>query len=401
MSNFESNVDTAYRRLLSFDPFSKYSGKFNVFRIDEDMDLGCEMEEDDCPRCDFDKIWTTIVGYCSLTKYAIVFVDASKFQGGCHGYVLRAGDNALFMVLSSDYPNSIVHEFGHYFGGLADEYITGNTPRSSAPNCDVSNCPKWSSWYSGCYKDCSKSEYYRPSEKCRMNAGKLGVDQFCPVCYEHLDSLLEGYSLRLPTSDKIYNLHLNYDSGILTLKDITFHRAVPIDASPQPTSGYKISETSSQNNVLYTSVFEPPVTIDYDAFEKDTTYPVGGGSYNLREVDFSVAVPYLSNSASINIYNSENTQEMSIGVSKFETKQLAISTTDCRVGKKCSSNVIGNCKEGLWIVLNKEGKPLQIPVIQDIPSSAEFTPANTGKVDVISICFEPKINVQKTTIEVV
>ena len=61
------------------------------------------------------------------------------------------------------------------------------------------------------------------------------------------------------------------------------------------------------------------------------------------------------------------------------------------------------CEKGLWIILNKEGKPLSAPIIQPlsptltIPSSSI---KSKGKVKVISVCFKPQIKVYSSVFEV-
>lgn len=60
------------------------------------------------------------------------------------------------------------------------------------------------------------------------------------------------------------------------------------------------------------------------------------------------------------------------------------------VGQKNNCSIT-NCEEGLWIITNKEGKPLKTPIVEDIPPlQIEFGPAEVeGKIWTRAICFEP------------
>ena len=57
-------------------------------------------------------------------------------------------------------PTVIVHEFGHVFANLADEYIPANIPFGSK-NCK-SNCENFNG-IGNCFQGCSESDYSRSS----------------------------------------------------------------------------------------------------------------------------------------------------------------------------------------------------------------------------------------------
>jgi len=84
---------------------------------------------------------------------------------------------------------------------------------------------------------------------------------------------------------------------------------------------------------------------------------------------------------------------------------LPLHCNDCGVGTKCSCELDTTCLEGIWIVKNKDGKPLTVPVVTDIPPiKVEFTPDAKGKIDAIAICFRSDqtqfVRVNKTSAEV-
>jgi hypothetical protein len=74
----------------------------------------------------------------------------------------------------------------------------------------------------------------------------------------------------------------------------------------------------------------------------------------------------------------------------------------CHVGKECYSKTIVDCDEGIWIIKNHlNSNSLPTPKVGDIPKDTiEYASTKTGKIDLISICFEPEIKIQKTVIHV-
>lgn len=141
----------------------------------------------------------------------LVFVNSTKY-GGCGGSVGVSSINS-----SSD--EIQIHEFGHSFGALADEYDYGSTSTNcnatSARNVDCSvNFPgvKWDVWVTpgapiptpdtaaytttvGAFEGANYQTVgmFRPKRDCRMRT--LGVS-FCPVCKEgHILKLFEKFKI--------------------------------------------------------------------------------------------------------------------------------------------------------------------------------------------------------------
>jgi len=126
----------------------------------------------------------------------LIFVNSTKYGGG-------GGSFAVSSVHSSS-QYIMIHEMGHSFAGLADEYGGSGTytgPNPSRPNVDISsNNPKWKVWIEattplptpdtpaynnsvGTFEGAYYKDYgiYRPWRYCCMRS--LGND-FCPVCKE-------------------------------------------------------------------------------------------------------------------------------------------------------------------------------------------------------------------------
>lgn len=90
-------------------------------------------------------------------------------------------------------PEIAIHEIGHSFAQLADEYWAGDQYARETHNMTSNTDPstvRWKNWYGdegvGIYQHCCggrSSEFYRPHQDCKMR--RLGP-AFCPVCRERI-----------------------------------------------------------------------------------------------------------------------------------------------------------------------------------------------------------------------
>lgn len=146
----------------------------------------------------------------------LILVNTPKYGGG--------GVFNHFSVASADHELSKIvftHEFGHAFGGLADEYYTSSTAYVTTPDLtheimepNVTNLVKFDEkWKSMMDKNTpiptpDTEEYnqtvgvfeggrymskgiYRPVRNCRM---KSNTAPFCPVCQKVLSDMIKYYS---------------------------------------------------------------------------------------------------------------------------------------------------------------------------------------------------------------
>ena len=125
------------------------------------------------------------------------------------------GSGGDYLISYNGYwgPYVYMHELGHSFAYLADEYLYGNYPGNvSNCNCDIrSSHPGWQSWIDfgypgvGTYLGCSYNNLYRPTyDACMMRS--LQID-YCVVCREQtIKSIYErltGYDNYSPSSDTL------------------------------------------------------------------------------------------------------------------------------------------------------------------------------------------------------
>ena len=405
----EPEAASQWNALKNFDPYSSYQSKFNVWYVDEPMSFGCRQIGNRFS-CNDQDVVSFARNNCP-----------SDYIIGITSQWIRAYSNPRYSLLyasANDY-DAIAHEFGHAFGGLADEYQEnglGSNPQH--PNCapDSQTAQTWwgdlvGQYGIGYYLGCSyapNAEYpdatnIRPTEgDCQM---RNNPGHYCQVCKREVERKLQGgvYSSAVSASDqpvpeKVYAIDVNYNGGVMFVNNFSVESGFVPDRNIQLDFGERLDMVSTDNSILQSFKFSPPTEVFYDYLKPDGSF--SGGMITKDDVNFTLLMPYSDNSNLINLYTPQNIKTTFVDVSNFEQKQLAIAGSACQSGGNCSLDAIGNCTDGLWIVMNKEGKPLQIPVVNNLSYKIQFSLVSSGKVGVYAICFEPEIKVQKTVIDV-
>lgn len=191
LSEFISDVDTHSNAILSTVPFSDNKNKINVHRLNRFGLASCTPI--DGTSLDASKSPATLLASRCPNDQIIVLVR----NAGWNGISYQGGD---FAMVSSGYSSISIHEFGHSFGGLNDEYIVAEgSPPSGAyphgPNCDINPaCPSWAGTPEdqGCYAGCTYESWYRPSIDSVMKHGILGI--FNKVSIKALTGKLDKYT---------------------------------------------------------------------------------------------------------------------------------------------------------------------------------------------------------------
>jgi hypothetical protein len=127
LSSFASDVTTFKNKLLSYEPFKSNTNKINIYRVDKIVDLGCEYNCNGIARlicCDISKV-KTLASECPADQI-VVLVNNNNYGGA--GYI--SSDVAVSYRGDA---RVAVHEFGHSFGDLTDEY-------DDDPNCETHHC---------------------------------------------------------------------------------------------------------------------------------------------------------------------------------------------------------------------------------------------------------------------
>ncbi len=235
MDSFYVHAERAAREILSYDPFSSRADRFNFIAVGApSADSGVSI-----PRLGQWK--ETAVGSHFSTFYSdryltapsearihdalvnipyehiIILANTDEYGGGgiYNSYTLTAARNRWMRPV-------VVHEFGHSFGGLADEYFyDGDVMEDSYPtdvepwNPNITTltdfASKWegmipegtprptpvaeaATYPVGLYEGGGYSAHgvYRPADQCRMRNNTWPV--FCPACTASLARLIDFYT---------------------------------------------------------------------------------------------------------------------------------------------------------------------------------------------------------------
>ncbi len=138
----------------------------------------------------------------------IVLVNSPHY-GGSGGRLATSSTNGSANEIA-------IHELGHSFARLIDEYYAGDQFSREGINMTAETSPedvKWKNWYGdngiGIYQHCCSgmsASWYKPHENCKMRA--LGRP-FCSVCIEgtieKIHSLVEVYQGSYPSEAELEN----------------------------------------------------------------------------------------------------------------------------------------------------------------------------------------------------
>lgn len=180
--DFREDVTKNIGVFLATEPFKSNKEKISFYRIDKLDELSCEIG--DWVRCDEFEV-KKLASYCP-NDYIIILVDRSKIKDMLSPVRSSAVSN-MEKINAADNKLVVLHEFGHIFGGLADEYVdekyyssTGFDP-NDYPNCDfLPECAEWGNVNgTGCFEGCSLKSYGRPTENSLMRS--LSTEKFGPL----------------------------------------------------------------------------------------------------------------------------------------------------------------------------------------------------------------------------
>jgi uncharacterized protein (UPF0333 family) len=139
---------------LNIKPFSSSKEKFNFYYAGK---ANCTRIED-YVLC-YSRTTIQQSSICP-NNYVIVLTDQpSEVRSSAYINLISLNINSPYALL--------LHEFGHSFANLADEYTPSNIPRGSQ-NCNK-KCPIYGDIQT-CFLGCSKENYYRSTENSVMRA---------------------------------------------------------------------------------------------------------------------------------------------------------------------------------------------------------------------------------------
>lgn len=81
---------------------------------------------------------------------------------------------------------------------------------------------------------------------------------------------------------------------------------------------------------------------------------------------------------------------------------LSLPLVMAKVDLDCTSNscTFSGCENGLIIITNHDGSPLEYPIVRSTKKTVDFDTKTSGEVKVMLVCFKPKVSVEKEVVPV-
>ena len=172
---FAKDVKKQVNLFLGIEPFKTNKEKLNFYRIDRFDDMGCTMEN--WISCDEFKV-KTLASFCP-NDFVVVLASRSRIRDALRPIRSSAVSN-MAKINAADNDLVLLHEFGHLFGSLGDEYVDENYYLDSGlkigdfPNCGNAGCSRWQGVNgTGCFKGCSLNSFFRPTKDSLMRSLSL------------------------------------------------------------------------------------------------------------------------------------------------------------------------------------------------------------------------------------
>ncbi|MFC1686068.1 M64 family metallopeptidase [Nanoarchaeota archaeon] len=304
--------------ILTYDPFKDHASKFNFYILNQSADLDCQkgcygVESLVC--CSNNKV-SAAASQCPSDQI-IILLDENEFCGSASSYAKICNGWNLGQVGT--------HEFGHIFGGLGDEYVYEDVYPgyegilTAYPNCDVKECPKWSTFWPGCIGGCGVSARNRPTDKdCLMYTY---TDQFDLVDQKHLLSILLDYrkgevmEIAAPPLEKTYSVGLNYEEGKLTANSVYATQSRAPDRKNLRKIDYFAKVLSYEGKVLDTFKFEFP-RMEYPAMPREEDN-FSSSPVVLENTNLTLFSKYFDDAEKMEVYNLKNEKLLTVDLGYF------------------------------------------------------------------------------------
>lgn len=220
MDMFYADAQTAMEAILNHEPFGQYKDRFNFVAVAlESNDSGVSVPgegdwKDTALKAHFntfymDRYLTTLRlknmhdKLCGIPyEHIVILANTDTYGGGgiYNSYTLTTAHHPAFRPV-------VVHEFGHSFAGLADEYYyddqyveyyyPGIEPWEQNITTLADFDSKWKDMLEAGQAELLEGAgyqskgVYRPAKDCRMHTNR--PDSFCPVCQRAISRIIEFY----------------------------------------------------------------------------------------------------------------------------------------------------------------------------------------------------------------
>jgi len=297
--NDAKNLLTGKDSLLNVEPFASNLDKLSFSIAMSNQDLQCEIGCKKVPTaiCCNDKIVAQEASQCPH-DYIIVLVKSKEVCGSASYYAKVCSKNSLSSMI-------LMHELGHSFGNLADEYVYSEVFGSysigeiKSANCDTSECNKWSSITSNCFEGCTYSSLYRSEEKDSIMYDYVPV--YNKVCQNEIQNRINNYvkakeSVERPA--KSYFVNMEYNNGTISIKNV-FVKPIIAPLSID-SSQFSARLSGEQDKTIYSSYIHIPIL----------NLPIIGKSsvpFMQDNFEFAAILPYSKDAEKLEIKKDDET----------------------------------------------------------------------------------------------
>ena len=279
--------------LLNHEPFDKYKKEFSVYYIDTYIP-DCELYKEAALFC----YSSRNVKAASSCPNDFIIVTKSEEQK------IRSSAYMNFASINTNLPQSVLlHEFGHVFANLADEYTKVSLQKNSK-NC-VSDCKNFDGKNEGCFEGCSNEDYFRSIDEGIMrtlsssNFGEFDNHLIQEKMSKYDESITGSAVENLNNECKIQEYYLIegiylQNNTISIIKKTLEYGCV----GSTGTGTFSYTIFTSDGNTISGTEFNPEL-IFTDAQASNESI-INGGTL-LSDKHFFIKVPVISNSKTIEI----------------------------------------------------------------------------------------------------
>lgn len=209
--------------LLSKEPFSSYASYISIHIFENLENLDCSPGCYGIDRllcCSDNKVISAAASSGYLYDEIIVIHNTDTYSGAgsreyLDGYKSNSYNTYCVVYKGTDINGMVLHELGHSFGNLCDEYSysTEGYQYNLCVNCR-DNCNVWSSISSYCQTGCdAKSNYYRPEDSIMIDYSSPFFNS--PSLYsEYLpDGLFKRLDFFIQQDNNLLTLDINESTG--------------------------------------------------------------------------------------------------------------------------------------------------------------------------------------------
>lgn len=211
---FPGHCQEVLAELTAFPRYAEHIDRFNIYRLEiDDPEDGCRYlgePEYLSPACDRDRVRADVMnafphfdGDGSGEGRSLDQIIVLYYANSYHECRYARADFFGMVHMPTWSPSIVVHETGHSFGGLGDEYDASHTQPSDPWYPNVASLTpgytcgeKWGHMMYlpevRCFQNANGINWYRPTELgCIMR--RMNLDHYCPVCAEVVQARLDRF----------------------------------------------------------------------------------------------------------------------------------------------------------------------------------------------------------------